>query len=146
MKPLRLAQVSLTISVLSLFLAITAFTPGCAQLDPAGVYHGDKILYTADASTVTSYQILDTFTKWDRDNEALLKAVPGIHAAADNIRANAPGWFKTAYALRDAYKADPSEPNKDALESALSVINQAVKEALLYLSKYGPGSPAAGLK
>lgn len=118
--------------------ALVLFTGCFGKLADNGAYRGDKLLYSADASIVASKQILDVFVSWERDNEAILKSFPQVHAFADDVRAKAPAWFRQAYVARDLYKSDPSQANQSALNTILRVIKGALTEALQYLTNYGP--------
>lgn len=118
---------------------LTVYQAGCAKLAPAGSYNGDAFLFQVEQTTVTGYALLHDFVTWEKANQTLLSATPGIHAAADNVRKHAKEWFATLNRLHDAYTANPTAENKAALQKALDVINQAVQEALGYFAKYGPG-------
>jgi hypothetical protein len=82
------------------------FFAGCnTTLDPAGVYKGDKVLYEADNTIVTSHDLLQDFVNWEANNRTVLQKVsPEIQKFADTIVAQGPMWFSSAAALRDAYK------------------------------------------
>ncbi len=104
MKP-KLLIVSLVLGLTALFSSV-----GCnsTKVAPAGAYHGDSVLYSADLTLTSSYTVLDTFLTWEYTNRAALAGNPGITKAADNIRTNAKHWFSSAEALRDAYAASPT--------------------------------------
>jgi hypothetical protein len=95
----------------------------------------DRILYDADFSIATAYEVVHSFVKYEFDNRAALAATPKIKETADRIRAGAPGWFKSAVKVRDAYAKDPSADNRKALDKALDVLQQAVVEANRHLSE-----------
>lgn len=117
---------------------------GCqskADLDPAGVYHGDNFLYQTDLTITSSYQVLDTFVNWEYTNRPLLASQPGATKAADRIRANAKQWFASAHALRAAYAAAPTEANKVNLQKVLTLIQAALIEAAGYMA-IPPSTPA----
>lgn len=101
----------------------------CGTLDPAGVYHGDKTLYTSDLALGAAYDSLQGFVQWEYEHRAALASQPAIRQAADQARAQATQWFATAMALRDAYAATPTTANQNALSSALAVIQEAVARA-----------------
>src|SRR6185503_20873566 len=65
----------------------------------------DRVLYDADFAIAIAYDSLHTFVTWEYDNRPALAATPEIKNAADKIRAGAPGWFKSAIAVRDRYSA-----------------------------------------
>ena len=95
-------------------------------------------LFQADQTIVTGAELLTVFVTWERDNRTALAAFPELRKHADYIRASAKTWFKTAVALRAAYKADPTDASRTALPPSLSVIHQALTESTAYLAKYGP--------
>ena len=108
-------------------------TTGCGTLAPAGAYAGDKVLYNTDVTIATSYDALHVFVKWEYENREALSGTPEIKSYADTIRKNAPRYFASALALRDAYAANPSSGTKSALQASLNVIRQATAEATRYL-------------
>lgn len=125
------------IPILSLFLLC-----GCAhRLAPEGVYRGDTVLFDADETLTTGWDLLEAFVKWEHDFRPMLAAAPEVKEAADNIRLHAKEWFKTGFALRDAYAATPSDGTRNALTVSLSVIKTALLESSAYLAKYGPQKP-----
>lgn len=114
---------------------------GCGTLDKAGVYQGDQTLYTAELVIVTSKDVVQTFVTWELQNRAALARTPEVTKAADFLRRNFPKWKKSADALHDAYKLDPSTPNKTALENALAVLRTALTEAAGYMSRAAMSPP-----
>lgn len=128
-------------NLLSAFL-LSAFClagGGCATLDKSGVYAGDDVLYAADLAITTSYDILHTYVAWEKENRAALARWPEIKQSADAIRRDAPRWFATAHALRDAYAASPTAENRDGLQTALSVLRIALAEAAGYMARAAQG-------
>jgi hypothetical protein len=119
-------------AILSILLAAGlagGLVAGCGSLAPGGVYQGDKVLYDADQTIATSYDLLHTFVTWERDNRPALASQPAIKRSADSVRSNAPKWFSAAVACRDAYKANPGAGTLAPLQQSLAVIHQAVIEA-----------------
>jgi hypothetical protein len=123
--------------VVALMVALAApfWMGGCTnqQLEPQGVYQSLAV-YNAERTIVNSYLLMDNFLEWEHSNRASLAAVPEIKQVADHIRANGQQWIETAIALNEAYKIDPSETNRTALEGALEVIDAALLEAVKYMS------------
>lgn len=111
----------------------------CGTLAPGGAYK-DKVLYSADLTIATSYDLLHTFVTWEYQNRPALKAVPQVTQVADNIRANARQWFGSAIALRDAYAANPTSDTLSKLNAALEILRTAMNQAVQYLA---PGSATA---
>jgi len=129
-----------TIIALGALSFLLLSSPGCGTLDKSGVYRGDQLLYQSELTTVTSYGLLKTYLEWERDNEAALARWPAIHQSAKHIEANWQQWFKTAYALHDAYKLDPSQENAAALNTALKVIRAALTESTKYMNQANSGN------
>ena len=103
-----------------------------------------KLLFEADQSIVTGYDLFKVFLSWERNNRAALAAIPEIRQAADNIRRHAEEWTDAATRLREAYAASPTPDNRTALNDALRVIRQALAEATAHLTKYGPANNNPG--
>ena len=116
-----------------LLLSLIAVLAGCGSLNTAGVYKGDKVLYTADLSITTSYDVIHGFVSWEYNNRVALASTPEIKAAADNMRKNAKSWIASAIACRDAYAAAPTDANNAALQKAIVVLQTAVAEATKYM-------------
>ena len=127
--------------VIAAGLGMTVLT-GCGTLDPAGVYHGDKLLYTADVTLADAYDALHGFVQWEYANRAALASQPAIRESADRVRAEAPQWFASALAVRDAYAAAPTTANQSALASALAVIQAAVTQAAAWQAGAPPSAKA----
>lgn len=117
---------------------------GCGTLDPGtpdkpSPYGGvlptgemkapDRVLYDADFAIATAHSVIHSFVKYEYENRAALASTPEVKKAADKMRAGAPGWLKSAIAVRDAYAKDPSDANRSALQKTLDVLQQAVLEA-----------------
>lgn len=124
-------------------VAVVFALGGCAGLDPAGPYKGDKMLYDADLVIDGSYAVIDGFVKWEERNHPLLKSRPEITKYADKVRTEGPRWFDSAFALRDAYVAAPTPENGAALQKAVAVLRAAMTEAAAYLALASDPSAAA---
>ncbi len=103
----------------------------CGTLDKSGVYAGDKTLYGTDVVISSSYELIHSFVLFAYQNSENLP--PEVNAAANRIRAQAPQWFSTALALRDAYKLNPTSENNSRMQQALDVLRAAVAESAKYL-------------
>lgn len=124
--------------VLGVVLLFSSFSTGCktVTLDPAGVYAGDKTLYTMDKSIVQSYHLINDFVTWERDYRTSLAQWPEITRTADFVRNNAKRWLKSATNLRDAYALNPTGENKSAFDLSIDVISAALAEAAKYQSQH----------
>lgn len=107
---------------------------GCGNLDPAGVYQGDKVAYTAELTIVTSHDLIGVFLKWERDNRTLL-ANPDLKAFADKVRVEGKRTLQSAAAANEAYKAAKTPANATALEATLASLRALVKEAQTWMVK-----------
>ncbi len=112
---------------------------GCGTLDPAGVYHGDKLLYDAELAIPTSKDILQSFVKWEYDNRSALAGRPEIRKSADNVRAHAKQWIQTAINLTESYKTNATAENRDAMVKAIGILRTALVEASGYMISTVPG-------
>lgn len=123
-------------TLLSLFALLTLCV-SCGTLAPGGAYNGDKVLYDADWAIATSYDVTHTFVQWEYANRDLLADHPEIHRAANSIREKAPAAFRSALAVRDAYRADPTATNRDNLQTAIAVVRALALEATRWLADAG---------
>jgi hypothetical protein len=115
-------------------LLVAGGLSGCGTLNSSGVYAGDKALYDADLTIASSYELLHGFVKFEYDNRALLAGSPEVKQYADHVRKGAPQWFASAIALRDAYKGNPNDGTRTALQQALDVLREATVQATRYLT------------
>ena len=112
----------------------------CGTLAPGGAYK-DKVLYNADLTITTSYDVLHTFVIWEQNNRPVLHAFPEVTKAADYVRANARQWLSSAIALRETYAANPTSENLAGLNKALNVLRTAMTEATKYLIQTQTSNP-----
>lgn len=106
---------------------------GCRSLAPGGVYDGDKLLFESETTIVTSYDLVDTFLKWEQDNEQLLSKWPGIHKGAVKMRQDFPHWYNSANALHDAYEQTRDVETGKQLATTLALLRAALNEAAGYM-------------
>lgn len=126
-------------------LPVTLSVTSCAsssQLVPAGPYAGDATLYNADKVITGSYDVFDTFVKWEYTNRLLLSSTPGIKQTADTVRVNARSWIESASALRDAYQANPTADGKQKLLNGLAVLQAVLNQIAVYYAAHLSPPPA----
>lgn len=116
---------------LSLFIAIGL--SGCGTLDKSGAYNGDKILYVADQTDVTAYNVIHQFVLFEYENRALLASHPEIKSAADEIRKNAPDWFAKYDQARSLYVTVNTPDNLARFQVAIQVLKDGVAKATDFL-------------
>lgn len=103
---------------------------GCSTIAPGN----DPVVVRAEQATTSAFDVVDAFLLWEHNHP-----VPdNIHAFAEKLRTEAPGWFATARALTKAYKANRTPEKKAALGTALAVLETAVREATHYLARPPP--------
>lgn len=119
------------------FIATSMTVAGCKSrnLDPAGVYQSDKVLYNADKTITESYEVMHSFVKFEYDNRAALATTPEVGKAAEEIRRNAQKWIRSAIGLRDAYAGSPTPENRSKLDDAIRILRQAITEASSYIKQ-----------
>ncbi len=114
--------------------------PGCAgkrQLDPAGVYQGDNLLWEADGAILEVNKACD-------DIQALAVRNPGPFASNAKLKdllakvkkerdgTPRPDELLTQlFAARDAYKASKTAGNATVLQNSLSVARSFLDQARL---------------
>lgn len=106
---------------------------GCRALAPGGAYNGDQVLYNADLTIATSYDVVHSFVLWEYQNRAALSGAPQIKEYANSLRAQYPTWHKAALAARSAYAISKSSANSTALQQALDVLREAIRQANQWL-------------
>lgn len=107
---------------------------GCRSLDPAGPYGGDKVLYSADLTISTSYDVIHTMVSWEKQNRAALSAIPQVREFADLMRSNYPTYHRAAMSARMVYANSKTKPNQTALALTLDVLREAVRQANQWLA------------
>lgn len=106
---------------------------GCAQLNKQGTYGGDYVLYHADQTIVTSFEILDTFLRWEYENREALKEMPEIKEGANAIRAEARFALEQAILFRDLYALSKTDENKSKLTKATDALELLLTMATKYI-------------
>lgn len=137
---------------LLLLVALLAFSSGCGTLSETGTYGSgqlltpaglvpspaaktdSEILYDADLAITTGYDLLHTFVIWEFENREALAPFPAIKKAADDVRVHAKQWVGSAVLIRDAFAANPTPENRNALQTSLGVLRTAIGQASLYMA------------
>jgi hypothetical protein len=127
----------LALALMTSVVTLPIFETGChTQLSGTGVYGTDTAAYDMDLAISTSKNVIESFLTWEKANRPLLSTkYPDIRVYADKLRAEAPGWLKSAVAVRDSYATTHSQTDKTAFDAAMSVLDQAVTQAQTYLAK-----------
>lgn len=121
------SRVVMGIAIGAAFVALLVSTSGCgkATLEQGGVYEGDKILYTADATFKVAHATMDFLFKYEEDNRKMLWQVnPSIKRTLDYLRPLAVS-AETDYAqARAAYLVYPDQDATTKLHIALAKVEQ----------------------
>ncbi len=144
----KLKNIGLAFMIMLAFTAVTIST-GCASknLDPTGVYQGDRVLYEAENAINTFHATARTFLVWEKDFRSVLPVK--VSRAADFIRLNEQRWLDSAHALHDAYVRTPTVENKDKLQLGINLLRSALNEAAVYMAaseKVAPNNGLPGIK
>lgn len=87
-----------------------------------------EVVY-AEYSAEQALAVFDSFLKWERENEAVLKALdPQIHRTANDIRDNGMKWIGELREATKAYKAKPASDTLTALQIAQQFLDLAISE------------------
>lgn len=118
---------------LLLVLVLASVITGCGSLDPTGPYKGNKVLYSADLTIATAYDVIDGFLIWENANRGTAACPRSVTAAADDLRGKAPAAFAEALAARDAYANASTSANASKLQTTLMALQQLVSVANKFL-------------
>lgn len=138
----------LLVALLGFLLPVTPFLTSCASssdLAPGGVYAGDATLLNADRVITGSYDVFDTFVKWEYANRIFLTSTPSIKQTADVVRSNGKQLIESASALRDAYKANPTSDGKAKLLNGLAVLQALLNQIAAYYASHLTPPPTSGV-
>lgn len=120
------------IPALLLLFALVAL-PGCGTLAPSGPYAGNKVVYQADLTLATAYDIVDGFLVWELAHRGKPECPASVTAAADQVRLKAPAAFAAALNARDVYAQASNSANQSALMTALTTLQGFVAIANQYI-------------
>ncbi|AWI10323.1 hypothetical protein [Ereboglobus luteus] len=125
-------------NIITIFVmaALTFSTlPGCkTTLEEGGPYKGDTLLYRAELASVTSYELMNTFVKWEHDNRNLLSTHPEIKVAADRVRTEYPKVKAGLDAAIEVYRQLPNDENKAKLSDIIKVVQTEVAKVSKYMN------------
>jgi hypothetical protein len=127
-------------------LALTLILAGCGtlRLTPDGAYGRIDAARPAVTSGLTLGQqlvkidqdiagarsLIEAFLTWEKANRAGLK--PEIVKFAAQLRVSGKASLQSAVKLRDAFEGDPNANNRNAIDTALNVIDALLLEVAKY--------------
>jgi hypothetical protein len=110
----------LAIALAAAFLAlpVSIVVTGCRA--PSTVVADDQIILNAERAIVSSFEVIDTFLKFEYTNRSNLP--PSVTSVADTIRKDAPTAFMNARSVLRSYKEKPTPEQRLFLEDSLSQV------------------------
>lgn len=107
-----------------LFAVLCVFVvPGCQgtrTIDPAGVYHGDQVAFTANNELRLIHEAIYSLLEIERVNRSTVPAA--VSKAADQVRLHVKQVEQTALGVIDVYKANPTPENHDKVLASLDAV------------------------
>lgn len=119
-------------------LCLTAVTPGCAgnrQLDPAGSYQGDRLLWEADGAILEVSKTYDSIESLAARNPGPFTSNAKLRDLLAKVKKERDGTprpdeiLTQLFGARDAYKASKTAANASALQSSLIVARSFLDQA-----------------
>ena len=96
----------------------------------------DPNVVVAEYTSELSLKVFDSFLKWERENDAVLRQVdPTIHKTANDIRDNGKRWIAELRTATKAYKANKSADNLQTLLIAQQFLDLAIAEVRIWAAK-----------
>lgn len=96
----------------------------------------DQVVVVAEKTTRLALETFDALLKAEYNNRELLaKASPEIKNYADYVRKNAQQWLRNARAMTVAYKTNRNAQTKADLVTAISVLQEAINQSKMYISR-----------
>lgn len=112
------------------------FLSGCAstrQLSDTGVYAGDRVLFTAEAVTPTTFKFVNDFLAFETRNRTELWTLShDIKHFADKLRAEFPAQKQRADELHDIYAATKAEGDRVKLADIIRILENITIEIISY--------------
>jgi len=130
MKPERLFVIlpaALVALVASTFLLI--LPQGCSttrDLDPAGVYAGDRPLYEADRAILEAKDAFGMILEWAARNAGYIASDESAAEFVASVRDNRKQWLRDAIAARDAYELIRGPEQLSTLDGKLAILTRAL--------------------
>jgi hypothetical protein len=94
----------------------------------------DQVILRAEQTAQTARLTFTTFVHLERDNEAVLKPYPQIHAYANTIRLHGLDWIDSLRTATKTFKANRTPENQSNLNTWLITLTNAVGETNKYIA------------
>jgi hypothetical protein len=130
MKPaLRLCTLAVLCLLPSVFLCLAGCaTTGQRQLDPAGVYSGDKYLWDFDGLVLEVDRACDEIEAFAVRNPAFVAEHANIAAVVEKVRSERKAWLREALVVRDTYVHLRTAASEDALVGRIDFFRALLAE------------------
>lgn len=116
-------------------LAMLAFS-GCQnqrELDPAGGYHGDRILYEADKAILEAAEVFGEIQQFAQRNAIYVQSKPELEAFIADLDTKSDQWLRDALQARDAYKLARDGARLETLQERIAFLNTLMEQARAYI-------------
>jgi len=113
-------------------LALLCLGAGCVSVAPGS----DPLVVRAEQATQIALDSFTLFAKLESAHREQVKIVaPHVHAAAEKLREVMPGWLESARKLTKSYQASKSQPDREALVEAISILEDITLEITYNITK-----------
>lgn len=115
----------LLLSASMILCPVVVLTTGCQA--PSAQINGDPVVVNAERAIALSFDTIDTFLRWERQNSAIVP--PNVAAVARTLRIEAPDKFRNARSVLRAYKGTRSPEQRVLLDQWLAVLAESARIA-----------------
>lgn len=116
----------------AILLAFAAyFFAGCQttrDLDPEGVYQGDRVLFNADALALQVFDSIDSIQAFASRNPSIVAESESFQSLLSKLAENRQKWKDDYFAARDSYEAAKTLANRQQLDISLEVLRAVLTE------------------
>ena len=96
----------------------------------------DPVVVNAEKTTNEAYIAMENFKQYEYNNRATLEKLnPQIEHYANVIRRNEKQWLQSARSATMAYKNNRDATNKANLDTAIKVLQEAIRQVGIYMKK-----------
>lgn len=123
----------------AILISLMVLVTSCSiDLDPNGVYEGDKITFNAEdvigeADAVLTKVFEAEITYFNRMRSVDLEKANKVRKAVNAVRKKAAMTMRAAISANEIYKAMPNDDTAHAREKAFAILQKSVSEAVVWL-------------
>ena len=111
---------------------------GCASFNPPTQTQAstDQVILRAEQTAEAARLTMKTFVTFERDNEAMLKAVsPQIHVYANTIRAHGLDWVDSLRAATKVFETNRTPQNQANVNTWIVTLTNAITQMNTYIAQ-----------